>query len=131
MKVTHSIQSRHVELRFDGKPSAAVRSTLKGNGFRWSPSSGAWWRGHVGNAADVICAVQGQIDREAGIRPAPIGKCRSCGSDNGYVHSYGAQTHVECDTCWPVKLAALTGGYGSCPDVDALYEDQCQQTCGL
>lgn len=37
-----------VRLFFDGKPEESVRSTLKSNGFRWSPSIGAWqaYRNH-------------------------------------------------------------------------------------
>lgn len=31
-----------VRLTFPGKPSDAVRSTLKSNGFRWTPSLGVW-----------------------------------------------------------------------------------------
>ena len=29
---------------FDGKPSAEIRKIMKGNGFRWSPTAGAWQR---------------------------------------------------------------------------------------
>lgn len=29
---------------FDGKPSEEIRATLKSNGFKWSPSRGAWVR---------------------------------------------------------------------------------------
>jgi hypothetical protein len=31
-----------LRLFFDGKPSEAIRSTLKSNGFRWTPSLGCW-----------------------------------------------------------------------------------------
>ena len=33
-----------VQLVFDGKPDEATRALLKANGFRWSPSQGAWQR---------------------------------------------------------------------------------------
>lgn len=33
-----------VQLVFPGKPSEAVRTILKGYGFRWSPYEGAWQR---------------------------------------------------------------------------------------
>lgn len=37
-------EDNRVMLAFPGKPDDTVRSTLKGYGFRWSPSSGAWQR---------------------------------------------------------------------------------------
>jgi hypothetical protein len=40
-----------LQLVFDGKPEAGVRTTLKSNGFRWSPSEGAWQR-QLNSAAD-------------------------------------------------------------------------------
>ncbi len=39
-----------VRIIFDAKPAEAVRSALKGAGFRWSPAAGAWQR-HASNAA--------------------------------------------------------------------------------
>ena len=33
-----------VRMYFDGKPSEAIRDRLKSNGFRWSPTEGAWQR---------------------------------------------------------------------------------------
>jgi hypothetical protein len=35
---------------FDGKPADEVRAVLKGNGFKWSPSRGAWVRQVTANA---------------------------------------------------------------------------------
>lgn len=40
----YRIEENRVQLRFPGKPSDAVRSRLKSQGFRWSPTSGAWQR---------------------------------------------------------------------------------------
>ena len=35
---------------FDGKPADGVRTILKSNGFKWSPSRGAWVRQVTTNA---------------------------------------------------------------------------------
>ena len=37
------------QFEFDGKPSDEVRTILKSNGFKWSPSRGAWVRQATGN----------------------------------------------------------------------------------
>ena len=39
-----------LQIIFPGKPDVEVRAKLKGSGFRWSPTSGAWQR-HLGNSA--------------------------------------------------------------------------------
>ena len=43
-KVEANTQDNRLQIFFDGKPDAAVREELKGNGFRWSPKAGAWQR---------------------------------------------------------------------------------------
>ena len=48
MKVNTEIN--RLQLVFDGKPSAEVRAQLKANGFRWSPTQGAWQRQNTPNA---------------------------------------------------------------------------------
>jgi hypothetical protein len=46
---------------FDGKPAKDTRDTLKKNGFRWSPTRGAWVRQLTGNTQwavrQVICVL--------------------------------------------------------------------------
>ena len=42
--VTIEERENRVRVSFPGKPSEAVRSFLKSNGFRWAPSVGAWIR---------------------------------------------------------------------------------------
>lgn len=41
--VSHGRRPGVVEIRFAEKPEAAVRSVLKGCGFRWAPSEGCWY----------------------------------------------------------------------------------------
>lgn len=43
-KVVENTEAMRIQLVFAGKPEAAVRDILKSNGFRWSPSYGAWQR---------------------------------------------------------------------------------------
>lgn len=42
--VEENAEAMRIQLFFDGKPSEEVRAVLKSNGFRWSPSFGAWQR---------------------------------------------------------------------------------------
>lgn len=44
LKVRRDRVANRVQMIFKGKPSDAVRATLKANGFRWSPNEGAWQR---------------------------------------------------------------------------------------
>jgi len=48
-KVVQNVEANRVQILFDGKPDADVRAKLKGLGFRWAPSEGAWQR-HLNNA---------------------------------------------------------------------------------
>jgi len=43
-EVVENFEENRLQIVFDGKPSAEVRSELKGNGFRWAPSQEAWQR---------------------------------------------------------------------------------------
>lgn len=62
--VTIREMDNRVQLIFPGKPSEAIRSELKRNGFRWSPMAGAWqrmpseWAWHV---AREIATRAGQV----------------------------------------------------------------------
>ena len=50
-----------LQIFFDGKPDPDIRAELKGNGFKWSPSAGAWQRQLNDNAiyaADRIKSIQ-------------------------------------------------------------------------
>ena len=37
-------EENRLQILFDEKPDEQKRSALKGNGFKWSPSQGAWQR---------------------------------------------------------------------------------------
>ena len=44
VQVVENAEAMRIQLIFDGKPDEETRSLLKSNGFRWSPSFGAWQR---------------------------------------------------------------------------------------
>lgn len=44
LEVVENAEAMRIQLFFDGKPDEQTRSLLKSNGFRWSPSFGAWQR---------------------------------------------------------------------------------------
>lgn len=50
VEVEENAEAMRIQLFFDGKPSEEVRAVLKSNGFRWSPSFGAWQRQLTENA---------------------------------------------------------------------------------
>lgn len=119
----------YVELTFNGKPSDAIRSAMKANGFRWSKDSGKWWRGSVRGAADLIAAIRTMVDRENGIR-RPDGKCWECQDDNGFFRRHGAATPVYCDKCHEIDLTERKKQYS--PDsTDLAYEDDCARRAGV
>ena len=49
VEVVENAEAMRIQLIFDGKPDDETRSLLKSNGFRWSPSFGAWQRQLTGN----------------------------------------------------------------------------------
>lgn len=49
VRVIENGAAARIQLFFAGKPEQAVRKLLKGNGFRWAPSEGAWQR-HLNEA---------------------------------------------------------------------------------
>ncbi len=42
IRIVDNAEAHRLQIFFNGKPSAEVRSQLKKNGFRWTPSIGAW-----------------------------------------------------------------------------------------
>jgi hypothetical protein len=49
------------QFKFEGKPDEAVRSILKKNGFKWSPSRGTWVRQATGNGEYAMKRVQEEL----------------------------------------------------------------------
>lgn len=43
-KAVENTEAMRYQIIFDGKPDADIRDILKGNGFKWAPSQGAWQR---------------------------------------------------------------------------------------
>ena len=50
VRILENREANRLQIIFDGKPSEETRKALKGNGFRWSPTEGAWQR-HISNWA--------------------------------------------------------------------------------
>lgn len=49
-RVVVNTAGNRLQIIFDGKPNADIRTELKGEGFRWAPSQGAWQRQLTDNA---------------------------------------------------------------------------------
>ena len=74
VEVVENAEAMRIQLIFDGKPDDATRALLKSNGFRWSPSFGAWQRqlnGHGIYAAKAVLEKlkQSNADGRRHIRP--------------------------------------------------------------
>lgn len=50
VRILENREANRLQIIFDGKPLEETRKALKGNGFRWSPTWGAWQR-HISNWA--------------------------------------------------------------------------------
>lgn len=50
VRVVNNADANRTQMFFPNKPSDNIRTELKRNGFRWSPSEGAWQR-HISNGA--------------------------------------------------------------------------------
>lgn len=59
IRIVENAEANRLQIIFPGKPSEAARSILKGSGFRWAPSEGAWQRHLSTNARwSADCALQ-------------------------------------------------------------------------
>jgi hypothetical protein len=84
-------------ISFPSKPVEAIRTMLKGAGFRWSPSAQCWWRRGCKGAADFITALNRELNPNR-----PDGACWRCQSPQGFFRPYGASTPVFCEHCHDV-----------------------------
>ncbi len=62
MLFKHEITPSQTRLRFDGKPDDAIRTLLKGAGFRWAPRAGCWWRRGCEGAVDFVLALDRRLN---------------------------------------------------------------------
>ena len=60
-KVVQNAEIMRLQLFFDGKPEENVRAILKKNGFKWSPSNGAWQRQLTENAKASVNSIISEI----------------------------------------------------------------------
>lgn len=124
MRYQSRVANRYSEFKFAEKPPEAIRSILKGHGYRWSPASSVWWRPRATGHADVAMAIDHVIHKLSG---KPDGQCWDCTSPQGFFRNYGAGTPVYCDACH-AKHNKPTSPF---IDVDRLYEDDCARQCGV
>ncbi len=82
-KLEDSAADNRVRLYFPGKPSAEVRTRLKGAGFRWAPSLGCWQAY--------------RNDRSLLVARKVAGDPTTCDGSGG-IYTAG-QVTVECDGC--------------------------------
>lgn len=57
IKIVENVLEQRVQIFFPDKPDAEIRARLKGRGFRWAPSQGAWQRQLTANAVDAARAI--------------------------------------------------------------------------
>lgn len=50
VRIYENTEANRLQLIFEGKPEEKIRKELKGHGFRWSPTEGAWQR-HISDYA--------------------------------------------------------------------------------
>lgn len=97
---------------FETKPPEPVRQILRANGFRWIPAGQHWWRRRVTGAADVLGAIQKELEpkRPDGRPVKADGQCWACGDPDGWRRNYGPATPVYCDRCEAESRALRAGG---------------------
>lgn len=61
VRIVDNVEANRLQMIFPDKPSAEVRTALKGAGFRWSPSEGAWQRHRGTNAKWMAQDIAGKL----------------------------------------------------------------------
>lgn len=56
-RVVENTGAMRLQIIFDEKPSAEIRTVLKSNGFRWAPSQNAWQRQLTENAKSALTRI--------------------------------------------------------------------------
>jgi hypothetical protein len=57
IRIVENALEQRVQIFFPDKPSAELRSKLKGRGFRWAPSAGAWQRQLTANGISAARSI--------------------------------------------------------------------------
>ena len=87
-------EDNRLQVFFDGKPDADTRAELKGNGFRWAPSVGAWQRQLTDNAIRVADRLE-CIKPLSGEKPSQLQKKPSILKA---MQEHDAEPHRETNT---------------------------------
>jgi hypothetical protein len=58
IKIIDNVEANRIQVFFQGKPSEEIRSKLKKNGFRWSPSIGCWQSYRKQHSLDAAKQIQ-------------------------------------------------------------------------
>lgn len=61
-KVIENTEIMRIQIVFDGKPDEKIRTVLKGNGFKWAPSQGAWQRQLTANGKYALGRVIKELE---------------------------------------------------------------------
>lgn len=61
IRIVDNPQADRIQIFFLGKPSAEIRTQLKKNGFRWTPSIGAWQSYRNSRAEQVAKEIAGSV----------------------------------------------------------------------